>query len=573
MSSYEKWLNEPSLDIKTKKELLAIAGKKDEIEMRFGRPMSFGTAGLRSKMMAGIACMNTYTVAHATQALANLIKDEGGKSEKKGVVVAYDSRNNSLEFAKTACDVLCANGIKVYLFDDIRPTPELSFAVRELGCAAGINITASHNPKEYNGYKVYGEDSAQLSPESAAKVSAYMAKADIFADVLRCDCEKAIKEGGITLLGEDFDKIYLSRVICEAVDKSAVPAVADSLKIVYTPLHGAGYKLVPEVLRAIGFKQLLTVEEQMTPNGDFPTVKKPNPELEDAFAMGIALAEREGSDLVLATDPDCDRVGAMSRDSKGAFRRISGNQMGALLLDYILKAKRENGGIPKDAFAVKTIVTTEMVNAICESYGVKLYNVLTGFKFIGEVIKNSEISGRGTYMFGFEESYGYLKGTYARDKDAVVASMLIGEMTAHYKAKNMTLCDALDALFEKYGYYGEHLGDYYMEGADGSAKREAVMLRLRKAPPAELCGKRVAVYGDYLKGVLKNVVTGREEPTNLPSSDVLSYMLEDGDVIIIRPSGTEPKIKLYGLLSAKTKAGLEEKTAACSDEADKLIQA
>ncbi len=553
--NYNKWLGYADIDSATKAELESISSNEDEIKFRFRGNMEFGTAGLRGIMCAGQSCINTYTIAHATQGLANLIIDEG-KCER-GVVIAYDSRNNSALYAKIAASVLAANEIKVYLFDDLRPTPELSYAVRELCCIAGINITASHNPKQYNGYKVYWEDGAQLSPVHAGAVSSHIEKIDIFADVKKVDFESAVANGKITIVGEELDRKFMENVLAQAVNTDVVAEVADELKIVYTPLHGAGHKLVPEALERIGLKHVELVPEQMIINGDFPTVAKPNPELADAFTLGIALAEKVGSDLVVATDPDCDRVGVMSRDKNGKFVRITGNQMGALLLDYIITAYKERDGVPSDAYAVKTIVSTEMVSAICRANGVKLYNVLTGFKFIGEVIKNSEKTGVGTYLLGFEESYGYLKGTYARDKDAVCASMLIGEMTAYYKKHNMTLSTALDFLYEKYGYFMEGVEDIYMEGLDGIARRKRIMDNLRTNPPSEIGGVKVVSIGDYIEQTIKNLADGTTESTGLPKSDVLRYELENGDIAVVRPSGTEPKIKMYFLASAKTKEALE----------------
>jgi len=553
--NYNKWLSYEGLDNDTRAELESICSNEDEIKFRFRGNMEFGTAGLRGIMCAGQSCINTYTIAHATQGLSNLIIDED-KCER-GVVIAYDSRNNSALYAKISASVLAANSIKVYLFDDLRPTPELSFAVRELGCIAGINITASHNPKQYNGYKVYWEDGAQLSPVHAGAVSKYIESIDIFADVKTTDTEAAIADGRIVMVGEELDRAFMKNVLAQSVNTDVVGEVADELKIVYTPLHGAGHKLVPEALRAIGLKHIELVDEQMIIDGDFPTVAKPNPELADAFTLGIKLAEKVGSDLVVATDPDCDRVGVMSRDKNGKFVRITGNQMGALLLDYIITACKERGGVPADAYAVKTIVSTEMVREICARNNVKLYNVLTGFKFIGEVIKNSEATGVGTYLLGFEESYGYLKGTYARDKDAVCASMLIGEMTAYYKKHNMTLSTALDALYEKYGYFREGVEDIYMEGLDGIARRQRVMDNLRCNPPAEIGGVKVVAIGDYIAQTTTKLADGSTEPTGLPKSDVLRYELENGDIAVIRPSGTEPKIKMYFLASAKTKQELD----------------
>ena len=474
-----------------------------------------------------------------------------------GVVIACDSRNNSELFARTAACVLAANGIKVYLFDSLRPTPELSFALRELGCVAGINITASHNPKEYNGYKAYWEDGAQLPPEHADTVSAEINKLDIFHDVKQIPLAQALKEGTVRMIGAEIDEKYLENVLAQAVNPSAIAAVADTLSIVYTPLHGTGHKLVPEVVRRAGLKHLYTVDEQMVIDGSFPTVKKPNPEYPDVFALGIALADRVGSDLIVATDPDADRVGVMTRTPDGSFTTITGNQMGALLIDYIITAYRETGTMPENPYAVKSIVSSELAEKICEAGGVRMHNVLTGFKFIGEVIKNYEKTGDGSFLFGFEESYGYLKGTYARDKDAVVTSMLICEMTAFYKARGMTLCDAREALWKKYGFCYESNVEIYLEGLDGAARMKALMSALRENPPADFGGVKVSQIRDYLLGTI--LEQGSITPTGLPSSNVLYYRLENGDVIVARPSGTEPKIKFYYLLQAEDESDAKAK--------------
>lgn len=555
---YEKWLREPTVTDAEKEELRSIAGDEKEIVFRFSRSLSFGTAGLRGTMKPGLNPMNVHTVAHATQGLANLILNE--KREKDGVVIAYDSRNNSRLFAETAAGVLAANGIRVYLFESLRPTPELSFAVRELRCVAGINVTASHNPKQYNGYKVYWSDGGQLPPEHADAVAAAVAKLDIFKDVRKMPVEQAIAEGLVTMVGEEIDEKYLAAVLAQAINPQAVQAVADDLKIVYTPLHGAGYRMVPEVLRRIGLKHLYYVEEQMIPDGNFPTLVKPNPEYPAAFALGIEVANREGCDLIIATDPDADRVGVMTRTKSGAFRTITGNQMGALLADYIITAYKKTGTMPPEPYMVKTIVTTEMAARICAENNIKLYNVLTGFKFIGEVIKQKEEAGHGTFLFGFEESYGYLKGTYARDKDSVVAAMLITEMTAYYHAAGMTLSDALEDLYRRYGFFFEVTGEVYMEGYDGAERIAALMNDLRQNPPKEFLGSPVTTVGDYLKQTISEGKTTK--PTGLPRSNVLSFRMANGDQIIARPSGTEPKVKFYYLLQGENEAQAKEKFAA-----------
>ena len=567
IENYEKWLASPALSDAEKAELQAIAGNRKEIEERFAKGLSFGTAGLRGVMKTGWNAMNVHTVAHATQGLANLILSENRAAD--GVAIAYDCRNNSAEFARTAARVLAANGIRVYLFDALRPTPELSFALREMHCVAGINITASHNPKQYNGYKAYWEDGAQLPPEHAEVVSAEIAKLDIFADVKFCDFDEAVASGLITMIGESIDEKYLAAVEQQAVNPEAVRAVADDLRIVYTPLHGTGHRLVPEIMRRVGLKHLYTVEEQMMIDGNFPTVEKPNPEYPEVFRLGIDLANRVGSDLVIATDPDADRVGVMTRTKSGDFTTITGNQMGALLIDYIITAYRETGTMPPHPYVVKSIVSTELATKICRANGVTMHNVLTGFKFIGEVIKNYEKTGDGSFLFGFEESYGYLKGTYARDKDAVVASMLICEMTAYYRAKGMTLSDALDALFDRYGYCYETNAEIYMEGLDGAARMAALMDSMRKNTPQEFGGEAVVLVGDYLTGTITE--NGASRPTGLPSSNVLYYKMENGDVIVVRPSGTEPKIKFYYLLSAADRPAALKKCAGYQESVQKLI--
>ena len=552
---YREWLASDALSDAEKDELRAIADDEQEIELRFSSGLSFGTAGLRGVMKTGLNAMNRHTVAHATQGLANLILKEGRAED--GVAIAYDSRLNSQLFAETSACVLAANGIRVYLFDALRPTPELSFALRELGCVAGINITASHNPKQYNGYKAYWEDGAQLPPEHADTVSAEINKLDIFRDVKQIPLAQALKEGTVRMIGAEIDEKYLENVLAQAVNPSAIAAVADTLSIVYTPLHGTGHKLVPEVVRRAGLKHLYTVDEQMVIDGSFPTVKKPNPEYPDVFALGIALADRVGSDLIVATDPDADRVGVMTRTPDGSFTTITGNQMGALLIDYIITAYRETGTMPENPYAVKSIVSSELAEKICEAGGVRMHNVLTGFKFIGEVIKNYEKTGDGSFLFGFEESYGYLKGTYARDKDAVVTSMLICEMTAFYKARGMTLCDAREALWKKYGFCYESNVEIYLEGLDGAARMKALMSALRENPPADFGGVKVSQIRDYLLGTI--LEKGSTTPTGLPSSNVLYYRLENGDVIVARPSGTEPKIKFYYLLQAEDESDAKAK--------------
>ncbi len=549
---YQKWLDSSLLSQEEKNELIQISANENEIKERFYSSLEFGTAGLRGKMRMGTNAMNRFTVAQATQGLANLIIKEGRAFD--GVVIAYDSRNNSELFAKVSANVLAANGIKTYIFDELRPTPELSFALRELKCVAGINITASHNPKEYNGYKAYWEDGAQLPPEHAKTVSAEIDKIDLFNDIKYVDFDNSVENGSIIILDQEMDEKYLAAVMKQLVNPDAITKVSDDLKIVYSPLHGTGYRLIPDILSRCGVEHLYVVPEQMEINGDFPTVAKPNPEYPEVFELGVEIANNVGSTLVIATDPDADRVGVVTKNNMGEFVTISGNQMGALLIDYIITAYEETGTMPNNPYAVKTIVSTELVAKICQAHNVKLHNVLTGFKFIGEVIKNYEQSGAdAAYLFGFEESYGYLKGTYARDKDAVVATMLICEMTAFYHAKGMTLFDALNGLYEKYGYYLEANQELYMQGIDGKEKMAKLMDTLRNNAPDSIANNSIVEIGDYLKATITNKLSGESVSTNLPASNVISFKMANGDVIIARPSGTEPKIKFYYLLSGESK--------------------
>lgn len=551
--NYQRWLSDDAVDANTKAELRAVTDEDDK-KMRFSGYMAFGTGGLRSVMGAGTARMNLYTVAHATEGLARLILKTPGGAER-GVAVCYDSRNLSAAFARRAAEVLSADGIRVYLFSELRPTPVLSFAVRYYGCIAGINVTASHNPAEYNGYKVYWEDGGQLPPDHAETVSAEISKVDIFRDV---PAPKKANPALITMTDSALDAAYIEKVLAERVNPDAIPDVADTTAIVYTPLHGTGATMVPRVLEAAGLTKLYTVDAQMLPDGNFPTVKFPNPEFPEAFKLGIEIAEKVGSDLIIATDPDADRVGAMAKDKAGEFRCITGNQMGALLLEYISTAYETTGKMPAEPYAVKTIVTSELCARICEAHSVKMFNVLTGFKFIGEIIKKHEEEGHGTFLLGFEESYGYLKGTYARDKDAVVAAMLICEMAAYYKTRGMTLIDALEEIFEKYGYFRENVFSIGMTGVDGQAKMTALMNDLRQNPPAAISGKAVAVIKDYLTGTVLDVKSAAVSDTGLPKSNVLCYFTEDDNLIAIRPSGTEPKVKIYVLANGETAASADE---------------
>ncbi len=569
---YERWLNSEALTKEEKNELLSIKNDEETKELRFSSPMGFGTAGLRSTMYLGIGNMNRFTVAQTTRGLAALIKSVG--AEDRNVAICYDSRNNSELFAKISASVLAGAGIKSYIFNGLRPTPELSFAVRELNSIAGINVTASHNPKEYNGYKAYWEDGAQIGPEQAKVVSEARSAFDVLDMSGIMDYEEAKAAGLVTELDESFDEKYLNAVIATMTNKNIVKEVSDYLKVVYSPLHGAGYKLVPEVFKRVGLKHLYTVSEQMIPDGNFPTVEKPNPEYANVFALGIKIADEVGSDLVIATDPDSDRVGVMARTKDGSFATISGNQMGALLLDYVINQKKAIGTLPENAYCVKSIVSTEMANKIAEANGIKIHEVLTGFKYIGETIKNYEARGeKDGFLLGFEESYGYLLGSYARDKDAVGASMSILEMTAYYRTKGLTLSDALNALYEKYGFFAEKTIDIYMEGLDGIERQRRMMLSLRENAPKAFAGSEVAVISDYKSGDVTSLKTGAVTKTGQPASDVLVYKLVSGDKIIVRPSGTEPKVKIYILASDTEKARLDAKMELYAKEAKKLADA
>lgn len=563
----KRWLASPAVDEKSKDEIRKITDD-GELRIRFSSYMSFGTGGLRARMGAGTNMMNTYTVAHATEGVARLIESLGDHAKARGVLIGRDSRNNSELFARRAAEVLSSHGIRVYIFDGIRPTPELSFGVRKLSCIAGINITASHNPSEYNGYKLYWEDGSQPTKENADLVSRYISETDILSDV------PGASDANYDLIeevGPALDEAFLECVLGEAVYPDAVMRASDTLKIVYTPLYGAGARIVPEALRRAGFSRVYTVDEQMRPDGNFPGLDKPNPEYPASFKCGVEIAEKVGSDLIVATDPDADRVGVMARDRSGNFRPITGNQMGSLLLDYIFTALSEQNKLPSDAYAVKTIVTSEMAEAICRAFNVKLYNVLTGFKFIAEVIRTREESGEGTFLLGYEESYGYMKGLYARDKDSVVASMLICEMAAYYSLRGMTLIDAMDALYEKYGYFTEESAEIYKEGADGAQQISAMMDLLRNNAPTHLAGERVVNVRDYLSGISIDTVSGEKSPTGLPESNVMYFKTECGNTVVARPSGTEPKIKFYILANGACKNCSERAAAECKASLEDIL--
>ncbi|MBE6912055.1 MAG: phospho-sugar mutase [Ruminococcaceae bacterium] len=541
---YEKWLAADCLSENERAELLAIKDNEKEIEDRFFAPLKFGTAGLRGVLGMGLNRMNVYTVRQATQGLADLICDMGKKTMEKGVAICMDCRNMSDVFAREAACVLAANGIKVYLFESLRPTPELSFVIRALECIAGINITASHNPKEYNGYKAYWADGAQLPPKEADVVLRAIEKTDIFTGAKTLDYDKAVADEKIIVMGEEVDEAFLVHVIGCAINREAPKAVADDFKIVYTPFHGTGHKLVPEILSRIGLYNVIPVPEQMVIDGNFPTVKSPNPENREGFALAIELAKRENVDLIIGTDPDADRVGVVVRNNSGEYVTISGNQMGVLLLDYIIGAKKRAGELSDNAYAVKTIVTTEMARKVCEENNVKIFDTFTGFKFIAAKI---EEEGSDDFLMGYEESYGYLIGDFCRDKDAVTASMMIAEMAAYYKTQNMSLYDAMQKLYEKYGAYSERTINVVMPGVSGLENMKKLMGDLRTNPPETIADVKVSRVRDYLTGKAND---GSE--LHLSGSDVLYFEMEDDTRFIIRPSGTEPKIKVYVLVKGNT---------------------
>ena len=559
--TYLAWLASPALSPEEKAELEAIRDDDKEIESRFFDQLSFGTAGLRGTMGVGLYRMNVHVIRHATQAFAQVILEEGKEAAARGVAICFDCRNNSDTFAREAACVMAGNGIPVRLFESLRPTPELSFAVREYGCIAGINVTASHNPKEYNGYKVYWEDGAQLPPRHADQVAKKMKELDVFSCVRRLDYDQAVAEGKITLMGRETDEKFLANVMAQVNDKAVVEQVADTFKMVYTPFHGTGYRLIPEALKRLGMKHVICVPEQMVIDGNFPTVVSPNPENPEGFYLAVDLAKQNNADFILGSDPDADRVGIMVRTKDDDFVVISGNQTGVLLLDYLIGAKRRTGKMPDKPVALKTIVTTEMARKVAEVNGLQCYDTFTGFKFLAQKKDQLEESGEGKVIFSYEESYGYMLGDYVRDKDAVSASVELTEMAAWYASQGMTLYDALQALFEKYGCYGEKTLNLVMPGLDGLKKMADLMANLRQNPPTEIAGVAVKQQKDYQDGSVVNVADGARSTMELSGSNVLRYEMADGTSLIVRPSGTEPKVKVYILANGASKAECEEKVA------------
>ena len=564
---YQNWLL--NVTSEEKAELERIKDSEDEIKDRFYKSLEFGTAGIRGVIGLGLNRMNSYIVARATQGLCNqLIKSNPGKDLK--VTIAYDSRIKSDEFAKTAASVLAANGIKAFIFEELKPVPLLSFSVRFKNADAGIAVTASHNPAKYNGYKVYGSDGAQLAPDLASIVLEEIEKTPLFGGAKIMDFDEGVRMGLIEIMGEDVEDIYLNEVASQSQNPDLIKNFGKDMTFVYTPFHGSGLKPVLKIFDKMGFKNVLVVDEQKDPDGNFPTVENPNPEYKESFELAIKLARKNNADLIIGTDPDADRCGIMIKDKDGGYINLTGNQTGLLLTEYILESKKEKGTLPKDGFVVKTIVTTNIIKEICDFYGIEMKEVLTGFKFIGEKIKEAEETKKGTYLFGFEESYGYLSGTYARDKDAVFASMLITEMALFYQKKGLSLYDQLQNVYKKYGFYNEFVISKTFEGIEGAEKMKSLMEVFRTNTPKTFGGKKVLAVRDYLKSSRFEIESGKTEEILLPKSDVIYLELEDNNNFIIRPSGTEPKIKLYCLLSAETPENLEEVKEKFSEDINKI---
>lgn len=568
---YESWLNDPYFDEETKEELRAIAEDENEIKERFYTELEFGTAGLRGVIGAGTNRMNIYVVRKATQGLANYISSVNG--QKKGVAIAYDSRRMSPEFAEEAALCLAANGIKAYIFESLRPTPELSYAVRKLGCIAGINITASHNPPEYNGYKVYWEDGAQITPPHDTGIMAEVKAITDYSTMKTMSREAAVSEGLYEVIGQAIDDAYIEELKSQVLHMDSIRAMAKELKIVYSPLHGTGNIPARRVLKELGFENVYVVPEQELPDGNFPTVSYPNPEAAEAFELGLKLAKEVDADLVLATDPDADRLGVYVKDSAtGEYHTLTGNMSGCLLADYEIGQKKELRGLPEDGALIKTIVTTNMADAIAKYYGVRLIEVLTGFKFIGQQILGFENSGKGTYLFGFEESYGCLIGTHARDKDAIVATMALCECAAYYKTKNMTLWDAMIEMYERYGYYKDSIKSITLKGIEGLAKIQEIMDTLRKNPPVQVGDYKVTSFRDYKEDRITDLETKEVRPTGLPKSNVLYFDMTDDAWLCVRPSGTEPKVKFYYGVKGTSLEDADAKSEKLGQEVLDMIQ-
>jgi phosphoglucomutase len=571
IEKYENWLASSYIDEDTKKELISIQGNEKEIEDRFYKDLEFGTGGLRGIIGAGSNRMNQYTVAMATQGLANYICKAGEEAKENGVAIAYDSRRKSADFALDAALVLCANGIKVYLYSELQPTPVLSYTVRELGTTADIVVTASHNPPEYNGYKVYWDDGGQLPPERADAVIAEIAEVGGFDGIRTMTENDALDQNLLHYIGEEVLSKYIEKVKDLCINKDLVKNVGKELKVIYTPIHGSGNKPVRRVLKELGFEQVQVVPDQELPDPDFSTVDYPNPEDKAAFALAIKQGQKNGADLIIGTDPDCDRVGVVVKNQGGEYITLTGNQTGALLVHYMLSALKSQGRLPENGCIIKTIVTSELGRKIGESFDITTIDTLTGFKFIAEKIQEFQESGSHTFLLGFEESYGYLAGDFVRDKDAVIASMLICEMAAYYYSKGMTLYEGLLDIWEKYGYFVESLKSIQMPGKEGMEKVKILMDNLRNNKLKEVGGIKVSCIEDYLTSRRESLKGGKIEKIDLPVSNVLKYKLEDGSWFCIRPSGTEPKIKLYFSVIGGTQQEAEEKNKKLMDAVSVLV--
>ena len=566
---YNEWLTNAYFDADTKAELERIASDENEIKERFYTDLEFGTAGLRGIIGAGTNRMNIYTVRKATQGLANYILKSG--NAEKGVAIAFDSRRMSPEFAQEAACCLAANGIKAYVFDSLRPTPELSYAVRKLGCIAGINITASHNPPEYNGYKVYWEDGAQITPPHDKGIMDEVKAVTDYTTMKTMPAEDAKAVGLYEVIGAEVDDAYIAELKKQVIHQDAIDAVGKDLKIVYSPLHGTGNIPARRILKELGFENVYVVKEQELPDGEFPTVSYPNPEAAEAFELGLKLAREVDADIVLATDPDADRLGVRVKDKNGEYHDLTGNMSGCLLADYEIGQRNALRGLPEDGYLIKTIVTTNMADAIADYYNTGLIEVLTGFKYIGQQILGFETSKKGEYLFGFEESYGCLIGTHARDKDAIVATMALCEAAAYYKTKDMTLWDAMIEMYERYGYYKDDTQSITLKGIEGLAKIQEILETLRKNPPAEIAGYKVLKARDYKADTIQDMQTGEVSSTGLPTSNVLYYDLSDDAWLCVRPSGTEPKVKFYYGIKGTSLSDADEKSAAMGKEVLAMI--
>lgn len=560
MKRYESWVLSPYIDGSTKKELKSIKGNREEIEDRFYKDLEFGTGGLRGIIAAGTNRMNIYVIRKASQGLANYIKKLGPGAMARGIAVAYDCRHMSKEFAMEAAGTFAGNGIKAYVFEDLRPTPELSYAVRKLSCIAGVVVTASHNPPEYNGYKVYWEDGSQVSLKIANEILHEIDGVTDFSHILQKNIDAAKKEGLFTVIGEEIDSAYIKDVQSLILNKDLIEKYSDSFKIIYTPLHGTGNKPVRRSLKSAGFKNVFVVKEQEMPDPDFSTVKSPNPEEHSAFNIALKMAEKIQPDVILGTDPDCDRLGICVKDDRGEYITLTGNQVGALLVDYVLSQLKEKGTLPQNGVLVKTIVTSNLGRVIASHYGVETIDTLTGFKYIGDKIREFEGDSSHTFLFGYEESYGYLAGTFVRDKDAVIASTLVCDMGVYYKNKGISLYDALQSIYKKYGYYKEDLKSITLKGREGVKMISEIMESLRKNPPSIVGDEDIVEVKDYLNGL-----------NGLPKANVLQLITNRNSMISIRPSGTEPKIKIYYSTAAKNDSDARSKLSLLTEKFTAIV--